>query len=132
MNDGSLKDLNFFADSFMPKVSESLYKIPEMPISKSDAEHTYDRLVSYITDFEKDLDNDHEIGARLVSFGETTTFHIQDIGYWGPNIITFTGLNSNGEKVKLIQNTAQLSVLLVAMKKLGDKPKRVSMGFSKS
>ena len=89
------------------------------------AKWTYERLVEYIRKFEEDLDEAHEIGARLVSFGNTITFHINDIGYYNPNIITFYGSNENGESMKLIQNETQLSVLLVALKKREDKPKRI-------
>lgn len=89
------------------------------------AKWTYERLVDYINDFEKDLDDKHEIGARLVSFGSTITFHIQDIGYWGPDIISFTGFDDNLQKVQLIQNTSQLSVLLIAVAKQEDKARRI-------
>lgn len=97
-----------------------------MPESTSNpARWTYTRLAEYIQDFESHLDEDHEIGARLVSFGSTVIFHIQTIGYYGPDIITFDGVNDDGEVVKLIQNISQLSVLLVAMKKLHEKPRRI-------
>ena len=36
------------------------------------ADVMYNRLISQITDFEKDLDSDHEIGAYLASFGKET------------------------------------------------------------
>ena len=91
------------------------------------AKWAYDRLAEYIKDFEKGLDEDHEIGARLVSFGSVLTFHIQDMGYYGPDIITFYGQDDKGQDVQLIQNITQLNVLLIAMKKLQDKPRR--LGF---
>jgi len=62
---------------------------------------------------------------HLVSFGQTISFHVQNIGYYGPDIITFYGTNENGEKLQLIQNLSQLSFLLIAVKKLQDKPKRI-------
>lgn len=96
------------------------------------AEWTYKRLGDYIKKFEEKLDGDHEIGARLVSFGGVVTFHISDVGYWGPDIITFKGKNDNGEDVQLIQNISQLSVLLVAMKKLDECPKRIGFIWDKS
>jgi len=99
--------------------------IPRPPLVKSPAESAFERLGNMVKDFEADLDNEHEIGVGLVCFGVSTQFHIQNIGYWGPDIITFAGVNENGERVQLIQNVSQLSVLLVAMKKLGDKPRRI-------
>jgi hypothetical protein len=91
------------------------------------AEWAYDRLVEYIKDFEKDLDDEHEIGARLVSFGSVVTFHIQNIGYYGPDMINFDGQDEQGQRVQLIQHLSQLNVLLIAMKKIHEKPRR--LGF---
>lgn len=91
------------------------------------AKRTYERLAKYIKDFEQGLDDEHEIGVRLVSFGQAVTFHVNDISYWGPDIITFSGVGDDGHRLQLIQNISQLSFLLTAVKKLEDKPKR--MGF---
>lgn len=98
---------------------------------QNSAEWTYERLGNYIKDFEERLDDEHEIGARLVSFGGVVTFHIQNVGYWGPDIISFYGKNDKGEDVQLIQHISQLSVLLVAMQKLEEKPKRIGFIWDK-
>jgi hypothetical protein len=90
----------------------------QAPGSKSPAEWTYERLVKYVLQFEAQLDQDHELGGRMVSFGPQVQFHILDIGYWNPDIITFDGLDQNGNRVRLIQHVSQLNVLLVAMQKL--------------
>ena len=94
------------------------------------AKSTFNCLVEYIQDFEDNLDEEHEIGARLVSFGSEVTFHIEDMESYGPDIITFFGINNNGEKVQLIQNISQLNVLLVAMKKMGEKAVRIGFKLS--
>ncbi len=60
------------------------------------------------------MDNDHEIEAKLVSFGQSVALPIEDVGYYGQDIITFSGTNDAMEKVQLIQHVSQLSVLLVA------------------
>lgn len=86
------------------------------------AEAMFNRIVAYIREFEANLDTSHEIGARMVSFGDTVQFHIVDMGYWNPDIITFDGLDESGRRMKLIQNLSQLNVLLVAM------PKRIEHG----
>jgi hypothetical protein len=83
------------------------------------AEAMFNRIVAYIREFEANLDAAHEIGARMVSFGDTVQFHIIDMGYWNPDIVTFDGLDEAGRRMKLIQNVSQLNVLLIAM------PKRV-------
>jgi hypothetical protein len=83
---------------------------------KSPAESTYERLMKYIGQFEMQLDRDHEIGGRFVSFGDDTHFHIAEVGYWNPDLITFDGFDQNGNRVKLIQHVSQLNVLLVAVR----------------
>lgn len=90
----------------------------------------YGRLKEYIVDFEKGLDEEHEVGVRLVSFGQELMFHIEEIGYYGPDIITFYGILDSGGKVQLIQHISQLSVLLVAVKKMDKNARRIT-GFSK-
>lgn len=85
----------------------------------------FDRLATYIRQFESRLDDQHEIGARLVSFGANLTFHIEDMGYFGPDMVVFYGKNDQGEPVQLIQHTSQLSVLLVAVRKQGERPRRI-------
>ena len=88
------------------------------------------RLISWINDFHKSLDNEHEVGARLVNFGQSVTFHIEDIGYWNPSLISFTGKNENGEPVELVQHVTQISILLVAMRRSDiSQPKR-PIGFA--
>ncbi len=92
---------------------------------------TYQRLVEYIKEFESDLDEEHEIGARLVSFGSEVQFHIQDIGYYDPDIITFSGVGEKSKKLLLVQNISQLSVLLIAVPKLEEKPRRLGFDLSR-
>lgn len=107
--------------------------IPRIPESATNpARWTHTRLGEYVRDFESKLDDTQEIGARLVSFGSTVVFHIQSVGYYGPDIITFHGVNENGERVQLIQNISQLSVLLVAMKKINEKPRRIGFTWDES
>jgi hypothetical protein len=94
----------------------------------SPAESTYRRLMKYIGQFEMQLDRDHEIGGRFVSFGDDTHFHIADVGYWNPDIITFDGFDQSGNRVKLIQHVSQLNVLLVAVRKMtpaAEPPRRI-------
>jgi hypothetical protein len=85
------------------------------------------RIVEYIKLFEKELDEEHEIGAHLVSGGNFSPFYITDIGYYGPDIITFYGTDAKGQHCQLIQNVSQLNVLLIALKKLHETPNR--LGF---
>lgn len=89
------------------------------------AKWMFERLVAYMKQFESRLDDEHEIGARLVSFGANLTFHVEDMGYFGPDMIVFYGKNDQGEPVQLIQHTSQLNVLLVAVRKQQERPRRI-------
>jgi len=82
-------------------------------------------LHGYVQSFERELDDDHEVGVRLVSFGSEVRFHVQEIGFSKPNIVTFYGVTVHKEKVQLIQHVSQLSFLLMAVKKIEDKPCRI-------
>ncbi|MBM3538323.1 MAG: hypothetical protein FJX55_10870 [Alphaproteobacteria bacterium] len=93
------------------------------------AEATFYRIVSYIREFEANMDAAHEVGARMVSFGDTVQFHIVDMGYWNPDIVTFDGLDEAGRRMKLIQNVSQLNVLLIAMPKRADHEEPRRIGF---
>lgn len=79
------------------------------------ASWAYERIVRSIIDFEEKLDPDKEIGARLVSFTSSEIIHVEDVGYWGPDIIKFYGTNADGDAVELLQHMSQLSILLVAV-----------------
>lgn len=94
------------------------------------ADEFHKRLVQWMNEFHKSLDEDLEVGVRLVNFGQTVTFHVDDIGYWNPSLISFRGKNENGESVELIQHVSQISILLVALKREDmNKPKR-PIGFA--
>jgi hypothetical protein len=70
------------------------------------------------------------VGVRLVSFGQSVTFHLENIGYWNPSLISFSGFTENGEPVELIQHVSQISVLLVKVKRKDlSKPKK-PIGFA--
>tara|TARA_R100000687_G_scaffold34159_1_gene28159 strand:- start:7738 stop:8121 length:384 start_codon:yes stop_codon:yes gene_type:complete len=93
------------------------------------ADEFHRRLIEWINDFHRSLDDEHEVGARLVNFGQSVTFHIEDIGYWNPSLISFKGKNENGEPVELVQHISQISILLIALKRENiEQPKR-PIGF---
>ncbi len=87
------------------------------------------RLLLQITQFDAELDADHEVGMKLVSFGQSITFHVSDVGYYNPSLILFIGLTEDGNRVELVQHVSQISFLLTVLPKLHpEKPKR-KIGF---
>ncbi len=88
------------------------------------------RLDAQIKKFDEELDQDHEVGVKLVTFGQAVTFHVTSLGYHNPALIFFYGETVDGEKVQLIQHTSQISFVLMAIPKPNpDQPKR-PFGFA--
>lgn len=117
----------------MPNIAEIVQaQMPriEIPVDQNLASEFHKRLIKWIQDFDKELDQEFEVGVRLVNFGQTVTFHLENIGYWNPSLISFSGFTENGEPVELIQHVSQISILLLKMKRKDpEKPKR-SIGFA--
>jgi hypothetical protein len=93
------------------------------------ASEFYKILGESIKRFDDGLDQDKETGVRLVSFGESVTFHVEKIWYHDPSLIFFHGTTGEGQKVTLIQHVSQLSFLLVAMQKPDPAVPRRPIGF---
>lgn len=110
-------------------VSPSPNTAKPLPTKSNPAEWMFDRLIRLIDDFEKSLSDQEEIGGRLTGAPGEGTFHIDDIGFWGPDLIMFYGKNREGRPVRLIQHYNQLSVLLTSMPKETKQPAR-RIGFA--
>lgn len=83
---------------------------------KSPAEWAYERLILYIRNFEKTLDNEQEIVMGFAG-GEAGVLRIEGMGFFDPDIVTFYGSDPTGAKTQLVQHVTQLSVILRAMPK---------------
>lgn len=112
---------------FFPELNSALRSFEK---ANNPAQWTHDRLRKLINDFEENLDAEHEIGLRLVSFGNGSVFHVIDLGYWGPDIIIFNCLAQDGSRADLVQHISQLNVLFQAVPKIGESPRRI--GFDTS
>ena len=89
------------------------------------------RLVDMINKFGANLDQDHEVGMNLVSFGQAITFHVTGIGCYNPSLIRFLGRLQNGSQVELIQHVSQISFLLMALKRLNPSEPKTMIGFER-
>lgn len=127
--DERLKQIN------LPQILNNLHNMPEVkhPVYNVAAENYaskfYKTIIDRINKFEGQLDDQHEIGIKLVTFGQSITISVTEIGYSNPSIIIFRGLTENNEQIELIQHVTQLSFLLLTMKRINtDIPKR-KIGF---
>jgi len=96
----------------------------------NDASEFYRRLVKWINDFHRDLEDEYEVGGQLVNFGSYTTFSFTDIGYWNPSLISFHGIQADGSPVKLIQHVTQINVMLVRQKRAHPEQPKRPIGFA--
>lgn len=94
-------------------------------LSLHPGEWMYERIARSIIEFEEKLDGTNEVGARLINFGGSEIIHIDDVGYWGVDLIKFYGRNVDGHRVELLQHITQVNVLLVAVPAQSDPPRRI-------
>jgi hypothetical protein len=93
--------------------------------SNNPAQWVFERLVRMIEDFESKLTKTEEVGAHLVQAPGEGAIHIQDLGFWGPDLIMFYGKNQYGRPVRLIQHYEQLNLMLTALPIQKDEPRRI-------
>jgi len=89
------------------------------------AKWMYERLVMQIVEFEANLSPEEELGGRFVTAPRDGSIHIEDIGYHGPDMLIFYGTDKEGKSIQLLQHYSQLSVLLCAVPKAGEAPRRI-------
>jgi|ERR1700682_138642 len=125
-------------DVRVPEFRMPEYRLPDIAIQPSPlvtaaldnyASEFHKRLKKWVEDFDATLDEAHEVGACLVSFGQRVVFHLNGMGYWNPSLITFRGTTEDGNPVELIQHVSQISILLMKLpRKDPSQPKR-PIGF---
>jgi hypothetical protein len=119
-------------------VHQRMQRIPRIPelrnplvenVERNLASEFYKKLVQWINEFDASLDNAHEVGVRLVSFGQAIVFHLNDVGYWNPSLIIFGGCTEEGEPVQLIQHVSQISILLMKLPRKNPTEPKKPIGF---
>lgn len=91
------------------------------------ADWMFERIIRSLKAFEESLSADQEAAVRLMSApGEV--LRLENIGYWNPDLIKFYGITGEGYRYELIQHVSQVSLLLVAVQKAQDEPRRI--GFN--
>ncbi len=105
------------ADPETPAKLGDLPKGLQKPVAgKSPAQWAYERLIIYISNFEKQLDSEQEVAMGFAG-GDAGVLRIEGMGFFDPDIVTFYGSDATGAKTQLIQHVSQLSVFLRALPK---------------
>lgn len=94
------------------------------------AKSIFNELIERIQNFESELNQEHEVGMQLVSFGVSTQFTVLRLGYTDPSIIWFEGILPDGSHVELVQHVSQISFLMVALKREDPEIPKKPIGFS--
>jgi Family of unknown function (DUF6173) len=115
--------LDGLANISMPDLDLLNTRLPTLP--DPPAKWAYERIARQINDFEAELSDDEEIGLRLVATPDTSVMHINDIGYWGPDMLIYHGTNEHGRPMQLMQHYTQMSILLTAVPKCEQKARRI-------
>jgi predicted DNA-binding transcriptional regulator YafY len=89
----------------------------------------YEHLANWIIDFDSKLDNEHEVGVRLVNFGQTVVFSLEDMRYCDPSLISFIGHTEEGQPVELIQHINQINILLMKLPRQYPAEPKKPIGF---
>lgn len=117
-----------FADLKPPFIDRALARAASLAVENT-ADNFHKRLLEYIVAFDNSLDQNKEVGVRLVSFGQTVTFRVEDIGYYNPSLICFYGTTEDGNSVQLVQHVSQISFLLTALPCLDPNKRKSEIGF---
>jgi len=120
-----LDAINSIAESF----HDSIIKTEK--IEKGYASILHEQILKSINNFDEQLDSEHEVGLKLVSFGQSIQFHVTNIYYKDPYLISFHGFLDDGSPVKLIQHVSQISFLLIKVKRLNPNEPKRPIGFLK-
>ncbi len=120
--------------SLTPKLNISKIEIPKSSsIILAEANYAsefYKKIAKAIINFDSQLDNEHEVGVRLVSFGQSVVFYIEDMTYSNPSLISFIGHTPDGAPVELIQHVNQISVLLTTLPRERPEEPKKPFGFN--
>lgn len=111
----------------LPDMS-ALTAVPYNPVSDSFSDTQFEIIKRYVQDFQRSLDQDHDVGLLLTNFGQATLMEVTQIGYEKSVLMVFRGY-VNGTMATLIQHISQLNFLLMAVPKAPDQPKR-KIGFT--
>ncbi len=113
-------------DLTIPDMS-AFTSVPYNPASDSFSDTQFKIIKKYVQDFQRSLDQDHDVGLLLTNFGQSTLMEVTQIGYEESVLMVFRGY-VNGTMATLIQHISQLNFLLMAVPKAPDQPKR-KIGF---
>lgn len=111
-------------------------EMPEIGISpvvenalENKASKFCEKLADIIRQFQNQIDEQCEVGMRLVTFGQAVVIHVEAIGYYDPSLVRFRGKTGDGAAVELVQHVSQINFLLTVVPKLNPEEPSRPIGF---
>lgn len=104
------------------------FEIPVSPANLSYADTQFEILMRRILEFQASLDADHDVGMVCVNSGLSAPLLISEVILEPPVLLVFRGA-VNGEPATLVQHISQLNVLMTAVSKPHEQPRRI-IGFA--
>lgn len=121
--------MDFEGLQFTPPVAVN-HLIPNIvPTISTRAESAYDVIMESIKEFENTLDDDHEVGMLLASFGQSLLLAVESVEVGDGSTLIFIG-RLNDQRTTLIQSISQLNFLLMAVPKQDPTKPARRIGFS--
>lgn len=124
--------------NFLKKITDANFRMARIPSFKQQlleinepytAKNIFRQLMQQIKEFEAGLNEEYEVGMKLVSFGQSVQFSVTSLGYLNPNLIIFEGILPDGTTVELIQHISQISFLMMAVKRPHPEKPKAPIGF---
>ena len=74
----------------------------------------------------------YHVKGEVVEGPSGEPLHLSNVASWGPDMILFMGEFPDGRKWELVQHYSQVSMLLVAVKKMNEAPRRIGFELLKN
>jgi len=90
------------------------------------AQHMFEYIAREAIEFQSGLNAQTELGAIMVASGMPKTIHVRQIRFKNPDIIVFSGIDQEGNPVRLLQHYTMISIAFVSVKvQPGTQPFRI-------
>lgn len=108
---------------FLNITAEQDETIEIMRAKSNPAAFMKERMSKAMLAFQNNLGAEQELGVSIVG-GGVPPFHLRALGVSDPDILSYSGIDPDGNMIQVLQHHSQLSIVLVAVGKLDEEPFR--------